>query len=304
LTGRLDGLRIGVERAALAAAPIVDPAVPSAFAAAELGLADAGAVLHDCELDCYGELTAIDWITMVAESFAYHRGDLARRWNDYGRHTRRFVAQGALVSAADFVQAQRVRRQLVGRVAALFDDMDVLIMPTASTGAPRFDTLTMDSLFGTIFTPAWNTVGLPVASVPMGFTADGLPLGLQIIGPPMAEETVLRVADAFQRRTDWHLRTPDLRPGAIGTTLPAADTAPVTDDDRELAAATVALLRADGITVPADDLAALVRGHLDLAGLAACLHENRGEIDPALGFHPGQPVVRPASVAAPADVLL
>jgi aspartyl-tRNA(Asn)/glutamyl-tRNA(Gln) amidotransferase subunit A len=286
LTGSLAGLRIGVERAALAKASTVDTALPAAYSAVGSALNDAGAALVDYQLDCYADLSAIDWITMAAEAFAYHRGDLARRWGDYGRPTRRFIAQGALISAADFVQAQRVRRRLADRVAAMFDEFDVLIMPTASTGAPRFAGLDMESITGTIFTPAWNTVGLPVASVPMGFTADGLPLGLQIIGAPMAEATVLQVADAFQQRTDWHTRRPALQPGTIGTALPTYRTDPVADSDRETASATLALLRADGITVPEDDLAALVRGHIELAELAACLHESCGESSPALRFDP------------------
>ncbi|HEX3812305.1 MAG TPA: amidase [Mycobacteriales bacterium] len=289
LTGSLDGLRVGFERGALAAAPVIDPAVPAALAAAESVFGDAGAAVRDSVLDCYDELTIVDWITMAAEAFAYHRGDLAERWNDYGRPTRRFVAQGALVSSADFVQAQRLRTDLVRQLGELFVDLDVLIMPTASTGAPRFDTLDMESMMGTIFTPAWNTVGLPVASVPMGFTADGMPLGMQIIGRPMAEATVLRVADAFQRQTDWHLRAPELPAGAVGTTLPAFNTDPVADADREAAAVTTALLLADGITVPADDLAALVKGHRELAQMSGCLRRARGELNPALGFNPGTP---------------
>lgn len=286
LTGDLTGLRIGVEHSALAKASTVDAALPGAYSAVAATLGDAGADLVDYELDCYAELSAIDWITMAAEAFAYHRADLARRWSDYGRPTRRFIAQGALISAADFVQAQRVRRLLADRIAAMFDKFDVLIMPTASTGAPQFAGLDMESITGTIFTPAWNTVGLPVASVPMGFTVDGLPLGLQIIGAPMAEASVLRVADAFQQRTDWHTQRPPLQPGALGTTLPTYRKDPIADVDRETATETVALLRADGITVPEDDLAALVRGHIELAELATCLHESCGESSPALRFDP------------------
>jgi hypothetical protein len=128
----------------------------------------------------------------------------------------------------------------------------------------------------------------------MGFTADGLPLGMQIIGRPMAEATVLRVADAFQQQTDWHLRTPELPAGAVGTTLPTFNTDPVADADRAAAAVTAALLLADGITVPADDLAALVQGHRELAEMGGCLRRARGELNPALGFNPGTPSIAPS----------
>jgi len=58
------------------------------------------------------------------------------------------------------------------------------------------------------FTRPFNLTGHPAASVPCGFTAEGLPMGLQIIGRPFDEATVLRVADAYQRLTDWHTRRP------------------------------------------------------------------------------------------------
>jgi aspartyl-tRNA(Asn)/glutamyl-tRNA(Gln) amidotransferase subunit A len=61
-----------------------------------------------------------------------------------------------------------------------------------------------------VLTPFWNGVGLPALSVPMGFSAGGLPLGLQIAGPAFSEALLLRVGDAYQRRTDWHLRRPPL----------------------------------------------------------------------------------------------
>jgi aspartyl-tRNA(Asn)/glutamyl-tRNA(Gln) amidotransferase subunit A len=60
------------------------------------------------------------------------------------------------------------------------------------------------------FTRPFNLTGHPAASVPCGFTAEGLPMGLQIIGRPFDEVTVLRVADAYQRITDWHTRRPPL----------------------------------------------------------------------------------------------
>ncbi len=58
------------------------------------------------------------------------------------------------------------------------------------------------------FTSIWNATGLPALCIPMGFTDDGLPLSLQIVGKPFDEATVPRVGDAYQRLTDWHLRLP------------------------------------------------------------------------------------------------
>lgn len=58
------------------------------------------------------------------------------------------------------------------------------------------------------FMAIWNVTGQPAASVPCGFTSEGLPIGLQIVGKPFDEATVLRVCDAYQQLTDWHSRTP------------------------------------------------------------------------------------------------
>jgi Asp-tRNA(Asn)/Glu-tRNA(Gln) amidotransferase A subunit family amidase len=67
------------------------------------------------------------------------------------------------------------------------------------------------------FTRPFNVSGHPAASLPCGFTAAGFPVGLQIIGRPFDEATVLRVADAYQRATDWHMRRPPLAgAGATG----------------------------------------------------------------------------------------
>ena len=66
-----------------------------------------------------------------------------------------------------------------------------------------------------MFTPFWNPLGLPALAIPMGFTNDGMPLSLQIVGKPFDEATVFQVADAFQQATDHHLQVPSLVSGAV-----------------------------------------------------------------------------------------
>jgi aspartyl-tRNA(Asn)/glutamyl-tRNA(Gln) amidotransferase subunit A len=60
-----------------------------------------------------------------------------------------------------------------------------------------------------VFTPVWNGLGLPALSVPIGFNDAGLPAGMQLVAGPFDEAMVLRVGDGYQRRTNWHLQTPD-----------------------------------------------------------------------------------------------
>ena len=284
LTGDLRGLRVGVEYGVLDNAPASDPAVRPAMAAAVDAFVAAGAAASTVELDCYDDLAAVDMVTMLGEAFGYHRPDLAQRWSEYGRPTRRFLAQGALLSAGDMVQAQRLRRHLVHRVAQIFDGVDVLVMPCTSTGAPTYGTFDLGRLMGTIFAGAWNTVGLPVAAVPIGFTAEGMPLSMQVIGRPMAEATVLRVADAFQRVTDHHRRRPPLRSESLGTMMPNYLTTPAPAPGEHVAATVDALLRAASLAPPEDDRTAIVAGYEELRRSADGLYRSLGEIDPVLSF--------------------
>jgi aspartyl-tRNA(Asn)/glutamyl-tRNA(Gln) amidotransferase subunit A len=175
-------------------------------------LAAAGADVVEVDLPCYAELTAATFLLLAAEAAAYHLPDFQSRWSDYAPGTRRMLSMAFAMSAADYVQAQRARR--VGQLAitALFREVDLIVTPTTSTVARRFDALEemLDSGMSTIHTPYWDATGNPAMSIPMGFGDGGLPLALQIAGRPFDEANTLRAADAFQRRTDWHLQVPAL----------------------------------------------------------------------------------------------
>ncbi|MEL3949967.1 MULTISPECIES: amidase [Streptomyces] len=213
--GDLAGLRVGVARAHHFPAD-GDPALPGVFDAAVSVLTGLGADAVEVRLPYWRELITTVFVTAAAEGLAHHRAELSRRWDDYGVAARGFLAAGALVSGADYVQAQRVRAVAQRAVDALFADADVIVCPTASIGAPPFDALADAAghqdhagVFGLVHTPYWNALANPVLAVPMGVTGTGLPLSLQITGPVADEATVLRVGDAFQERTDWHRRAPD-----------------------------------------------------------------------------------------------
>jgi len=213
--GDLAGLRIGVVREGHFPEQ-GDPATEQAFDAAIAVLARAGASITEVRLPLRQEMITADMITMGCEALAYHRTDLSTRWDDYFLATRAMLAIGAQVSGADYVQAQRVRRAAQDAVGRLFDEVDVILTPTAATGAPTFSSITgpggspdIGALFALIHTPYWDTVGNPVLAVPMGFTPAGLPLSMQFAGPAFGEAEILRVADVFQQATGWHLRTPE-----------------------------------------------------------------------------------------------
>lgn len=210
----IPGIRIGVDRLHHAA----DADVTGRFDDAVAELERAGAIVHEISLPHYEAVTGAAGVTMFAESFAQHRRRITERWNDYGRPTRQVLALGALVSAATYVQAQRVRE--VGRrgLATLFEDVDVVACLTAGSGAPSltgFDFLSIMTL--PVFAAYWNGIGFPALSLPIGFDDDGLPLAMQLAGPAWSEATVLRAGHAYQQVTDWHRQVP---PVALGSATP------------------------------------------------------------------------------------
>jgi aspartyl-tRNA(Asn)/glutamyl-tRNA(Gln) amidotransferase subunit A len=216
LTGELGGVRIGVDRldrvaAALADPALVDPALAAVFAAALDVLTAAGADLIEVELPLYPELAAASTVITLSEGLAYHRAALATRAADFYANTRATIGLAEGFSAADYVQAQRVRRAGQDAVAALFERVDLIVTPTAAVAATpyaRLDQMFDSGEFFAVYAPYWNVVGNPALSVPMGFTAEGMPLGLQVIGAPFDEANVLRAGDAYQARTGWHRRRP------------------------------------------------------------------------------------------------
>lgn len=211
LTGELRGITIGVDDLDRYANAGIDPAQPQLFADALAALREAGATIVPVEVPMYPELTAIDMVVMLAEAHTYHRHDLRTQWTEYGRGTRIILAAGAALDAADYIQAQRVRRIAQQRMAELFTEVDIVLTPTGHLGAPALaaiDQLQPLNVLASLHTPYWNPLGNPTLAVPIGLSSEGTPLSISLSGKPFAESTVLRAGDAYQRLTDHHLRTP------------------------------------------------------------------------------------------------
>jgi len=143
--------------------------------------------------------------------------DLYRRsrGEGFGAEVKRRIMTGTYVLSAGYydayyLKAQRVRALINADFIRAFDSVDVLLGPTTPTpafalGAKTADPITM--YLNDIYTIGANLAGLPAVSVPCGFV-QGLPVGLQIVGPHFSEARVLNAAHAFQRLTDWHTRIP------------------------------------------------------------------------------------------------
>jgi aspartyl-tRNA(Asn)/glutamyl-tRNA(Gln) amidotransferase subunit A len=114
--------------------------------------------------------------------------------------------------AVSYVQAQRLRSLIVEEWRTqVFDKFDLLAVPTTPIAAPVLSATDLQTTLNlTRFTSPFNLTGLPAVSVPCGFTTDGRPIGMQLVGRWWEEGTVLRAAHAYQQKTDWHTRTPPL----------------------------------------------------------------------------------------------
>ena len=110
---------------------------------------------------------------------------------------------------AYYVKAQKVRTLIMRDFMQAFEGVDVILTPVAPTPAFKIGEKVNDPLqmyLSDIFTIPVNLAGTCAMSVPAGFSTDGLPIGLQLIGKPFGEETILRAAHAFEQATEWHLK--------------------------------------------------------------------------------------------------
>jgi aspartyl-tRNA(Asn)/glutamyl-tRNA(Gln) amidotransferase subunit A len=113
---------------------------------------------------------------------------------------------------AYYLQAQKARQLIADDFRKCFESVDIIAGPTAPTPAFKLGEKVDDPVqmyLNDIYTIGVNLAGLPGASVPCGFV-DGLPVGLQLIGPAFGEETVLNFAHQHQQQTDWHRQAPTL----------------------------------------------------------------------------------------------
>jgi aspartyl-tRNA(Asn)/glutamyl-tRNA(Gln) amidotransferase subunit A len=199
----VDGLRIGYAREMFTAVNGVSPEVVAAVDAAAETLAGLGAIVDKVQVPDFELLKACGRLIMLAEGFAVHEETLRTRPLDYGRYTYQRIAAGAGITAADLVQAQRLRRELTVELnTGALASHDIMLTTTGFTPAARLDEFPRDwpppGMAVAVLTAPFNVTGNPAMSIPCGFSASGLPMGIQLVGRPFDERTVLRVGAAFE----------------------------------------------------------------------------------------------------------
>jgi aspartyl-tRNA(Asn)/glutamyl-tRNA(Gln) amidotransferase subunit A len=216
VVGDVAGLRVGlIEGYSL---HHMQAGVEKAVRAAIETLCGLGAVSREVSIpDIAGNISAQLTVESVEPS-TYHQRTLREQRDDYGEDVRLLLQVGELIPAVHYVQAQRYRALLRQQMLSALEEVDVIVCPTLPfTATALGETLVNiggadEDMLSAImqFTGLPSLTGLPAVSAPCGFDDGGLPIGVQIIGRPFAEGTVLRAAAALQSVTDHHRQHPKL----------------------------------------------------------------------------------------------
>jgi aspartyl-tRNA(Asn)/glutamyl-tRNA(Gln) amidotransferase subunit A len=228
----LAGMRVGVPEEYFAAG--LDPEIEASVRGAIDALGRAGAKVVPVSLPYTKYAVATYYLVCTAEASSNlarydgirfgHRSEAGSleelyartRGEGFGAEPKRRIVLGTYVLRSGYYEAYygkalRVRRKIADDFKAAFSQADVLLTPTSPLVAFKLGEKVSDPLqmyLADIYTVAPSLAGLPALSQCCGFSKAGLPIGLQVIGPPLGEEAVFRVAGAYQRLTDWHTRLP------------------------------------------------------------------------------------------------
>ena len=197
------GMRIGVARAYNAESAI-DEEQQEAVEQAAFVLSELGAQVDDVTLPPRDLYDAATWTIILAEGFSIHQQDLQQRADQYGRTARERLSIGALVTAADYVRAQRLRKLLIAETDDVLAGFDAMLCAGAISAPPRLDQVD-DGPWRKRhpITAPFNLTGHPALAVPAGAAASGLPLSLQLVGKRFEEATLLRIGHALERSVAW-----------------------------------------------------------------------------------------------------
>lgn len=211
LGGGVKGLRVGVVRHFHETDLVASAAVIAGVDHLAATLRGLGATVVDVTLPPLQDFCSPGWLILMSEALAVHEPWLRTRFREYGEFLRERLAMAAIVSATDYIQAQRRRRELCEAVAIVMEDCDLLITAAQPSEARPIEQMTKWASFETPnFTIPFNLTGQPGLTLCTGFGQGGLPVGAQIIGRPFEDATVLRAGHAYERATGWRAMRPAL----------------------------------------------------------------------------------------------
>ena len=211
LQGSVKGLRVGLIRHFYERDNVANTATQQAIMEAAKIVENLGCNVRVVTLSPLADWAACGSVILNAEAYAIHEANLRTRFTDYGEIFRDRMVLAGLITGADYVQALRLRRELVDELDRAMADLDLVMTAAVPSEAPRIDT---GSKFATLDRPSltmpFNVTGSPAMSVCCGFGDSGLPLSFQIAGKRFADATVLRLGHAYEQETPWRVRRPPL----------------------------------------------------------------------------------------------
>ncbi|QUS42297.1 amidase [Tardiphaga alba] len=181
-------------------------------------LKDEGIKVVEVDLPNQGQLTAACQFVLATEAAAMHKRWMIERPQDYGAQVLMRLQNGLAIAGVAYLEAMRWRGPALAAHLAAVAGVDALLAPVAPMAAPTIAETDVGNSLGaealiqrvTRFTRPINYLGLPALSIPAGFTKTKLPVGMQLIGKPFDEATLLTIGGTFQRATDHHMKCPEL----------------------------------------------------------------------------------------------
>jgi aspartyl-tRNA(Asn)/glutamyl-tRNA(Gln) amidotransferase subunit A len=209
LGGGIKGLRIGVIHHFHETDHKVSEGTQRGIDAAIATFRDLGAEIREVQLSPLQEWVDCGSLISITERAAAYEEWARTRLGDFGERMRTRLMLGAFVSGVDYLQAVRRRRELRAELKAAMAELEIVLTAVQPGEAPKIDAVpTWDVFQPPGFMMPFNVAGYPAMSICSGYGAGGLPVAVQLVGKPFREDTVLRIADAFEKATNFRNRRP------------------------------------------------------------------------------------------------
>ena len=213
LGGDLIGLKIGVITEFMES-DLVEPKVRQTVSDSFATLGELGATVEEVSVPLSMDAGVASAVLLAVEPALAQKDWIKDQIQDYGHDVRILLLTGSLLPAQAYYKAQKLRTMLRQQVLDSLEKYDVLVLPTSGKGAqpleqdPPITSKETASRLAFLFTRIFNLASCPAMSVPCGFDDRGMPVGLQIGARPGAEETIFKVAHAYEQATAWHTMRP------------------------------------------------------------------------------------------------
>ena len=213
LGGDLNGLKIGVITQFMES-DLVEPKVRQTVSDSFATLGELGATVEEVSVPLSMDAGVASAVLLAVEPALAQQDWIKDQLQDYGHDVRILLLTGSLLPAQAYYKAQKLRTMLRQQVLDSLEKYDVLVLPTSGKGAqpleqdPPITSKETASRLAFLFTRIFNLASCPAMSVPCGFDERSMPVGLQIGARPGAEETIFKVAHAYEQATAWHTMRP------------------------------------------------------------------------------------------------